>query len=163
MQYSELMDITGKDRVVIKLLDIVLGKGENVCREFLDLLKEDNVNEISPELRDWIKTVDTTGKISASGGSRVYAPTIIGASLDPTVALSGKSDVWQNCKISASGGSSVYAPTITGAVLGTIEINMTAANAPGNHQKADKDQANTRLSEASKIKEKPPVSKSKEH
>uniref|UniRef100_A0A8C1Z8D5 Si:dkey-10c21.1 n=1 Tax=Cyprinus carpio TaxID=7962 RepID=A0A8C1Z8D5_CYPCA len=58
-QYNELMDMKPKERVIIKLLDIILSKGENVCREFLDLLKEDDVNEISPELRDWIKTVDT--------------------------------------------------------------------------------------------------------
>uniref|UniRef100_A0A672RW65 CARD domain-containing protein n=1 Tax=Sinocyclocheilus grahami TaxID=75366 RepID=A0A672RW65_SINGR len=58
-QYRELMDMTGKDRVVIKLLDIILGKGENVCRDFLDLLKNDDVNELYPELRGWIKTVDT--------------------------------------------------------------------------------------------------------
>ncbi|XP_016394731.1 uncharacterized protein LOC107728915 isoform X3 [Sinocyclocheilus rhinocerous] len=58
-QYRELMDMTGKDRVVIKLLDIILGKGENVCRDFLDLLKNDDVNELYPELREWIKTVDT--------------------------------------------------------------------------------------------------------
>uniref|UniRef100_A0A671MQI9 CARD domain-containing protein n=1 Tax=Sinocyclocheilus anshuiensis TaxID=1608454 RepID=A0A671MQI9_9TELE len=61
-QYRELMDMTGKDRVVIKLLDIILGKGENVCRDFLDLLKNDDVNEFYPELREWIKTVDTKGK-----------------------------------------------------------------------------------------------------
>uniref|UniRef100_A0A9J8B4F4 Si:dkey-10c21.1 n=1 Tax=Cyprinus carpio carpio TaxID=630221 RepID=A0A9J8B4F4_CYPCA len=58
-QYNELMDMKPKERVIIKLLDIILSKGENVCRKFLDLLKEDDVNEISPELRDWIKTVDT--------------------------------------------------------------------------------------------------------
>ncbi|XP_016126154.1 uncharacterized protein [Sinocyclocheilus grahami] len=58
-QYSELMDMTAKERVIIRLLDIILGRGENVCRKFLDLLKEDDVNEISPELREWIKTVDT--------------------------------------------------------------------------------------------------------
>ncbi|XP_016375720.1 uncharacterized protein LOC107714395 isoform X4 [Sinocyclocheilus rhinocerous] len=58
-QYSELMDMTAKERVIIRLLDIILGRGENVCRKFLDLLKDDDVNEISPELREWIKTVDT--------------------------------------------------------------------------------------------------------
>ncbi|XP_016301093.1 uncharacterized protein LOC107657502 isoform X3 [Sinocyclocheilus anshuiensis] len=58
-QYSELMDMAAKERVIIRLLDIILGRGESVCRKFLDLLKEDDVNEISPELREWIRTVDT--------------------------------------------------------------------------------------------------------
>ncbi|XP_052462788.1 uncharacterized protein LOC128020147 [Carassius gibelio] len=57
-QYTELMEMRAKERV-IRLLDIILGNGENVCRKFLDLLKEDDVNESSPELREWIKTVDT--------------------------------------------------------------------------------------------------------
>ncbi|XP_059417261.1 uncharacterized protein LOC132152519 [Carassius carassius] len=57
-QYTELMDMRAMERV-IRLLDIILGKGENVCRKFLDLLKEDDVNESSPELREWIKTVYT--------------------------------------------------------------------------------------------------------
>ncbi|XP_016150073.1 uncharacterized protein [Sinocyclocheilus grahami] len=72
-QYRELMDMTGKDRVVIKLLDIILGKGENVCRDFLDLLKNDDVNELYPELRGWIKTVDTkeTATMTGQSGTKV--------------------------------------------------------------------------------------------
>ncbi|XP_016305387.1 uncharacterized protein LOC107660578 isoform X2 [Sinocyclocheilus anshuiensis] len=72
-QYRELMDMTGKDRVVIKLLDIILGKGENVCRDFLDLLKNDDVNEFYPELREWIKTVDTkeTATMTGQSGTKV--------------------------------------------------------------------------------------------
>ncbi len=61
-QYEDLMVMKAKDSV-IKLLDTILRSGENVCRDFLDLLKDDDVNEISPELRDWIKTVDTEGKL----------------------------------------------------------------------------------------------------
>ncbi|RXN08557.1 hypothetical protein ROHU_031819 [Labeo rohita] len=55
--------VQGKEKGVIKLLDIILGKGEDVCRQFLDLLKEDDVNEFSPELREWTKTVDTKAKL----------------------------------------------------------------------------------------------------
>ncbi|XP_016126153.1 uncharacterized protein [Sinocyclocheilus grahami] len=121
-QYSELMDMTAKERVIIRLLDIILGRGENVCRKFLDLLKEDDVNEISPELREWIKTVDTKdqktetdckrrksgdrpiqGNISASDGSFINSPAITGRSLcatefNTTAAPSGRSDVQANCK-----------------------------------------------------------------
>ncbi len=61
-QYDDLMDMKAKDGV-IKLLDTILRSGKNVCRDFLDLLKDDDVNEISPELRDWIKTVNTEGKL----------------------------------------------------------------------------------------------------
>lgn len=71
-QYNELMDMKPKERVIIKLLDIILSKGENVCREFLDLLKEDDVNEISPELRDWIKTVDTECKLLCKSLVHIY-------------------------------------------------------------------------------------------
>ncbi|KAL1267523.1 hypothetical protein QQF64_032886 [Cirrhinus molitorella] len=57
-QYNTLKNMQG-EMGVIELLDIVLGKGEDVCRTFLDLLKKDDVNEFSPELRKWIKTVGT--------------------------------------------------------------------------------------------------------
>ncbi|XP_048021103.1 NACHT, LRR and PYD domains-containing protein 1 homolog isoform X2 [Megalobrama amblycephala] len=60
-EYEELKSMTVPRNMVIKLLDIILGKGENVCRDFLILLKDDKVNEISPELSKWIKTVDTSG------------------------------------------------------------------------------------------------------
>lgn len=60
-EYDELKSVTVPRDRVVKLLDIILGKGENVCRDFLILLKDDDVNEISPELRNWIKTVDTSG------------------------------------------------------------------------------------------------------
>ncbi|XP_050974290.1 uncharacterized protein LOC127170420 [Labeo rohita] len=73
-QYSELIDITGKEKGVIKLLDIILGKGEDVCRQFLDLLKEDDVNEFSPELREWTKTVDTKGTANMTGPSDTKVP-----------------------------------------------------------------------------------------
>ncbi len=61
-QYDDLIYMKAKDGV-IKLLDTILRSGKNVCRDFLDLLKDDDVNEISPELRDWIKTVNTEGKL----------------------------------------------------------------------------------------------------
>lgn len=62
-EYDHLKSMTVYKDVVIKLLDIIHGKGENVCRNFLNLLKNDDVNEFSPELREWIKTVDTSGML----------------------------------------------------------------------------------------------------
>lgn len=62
-EYDELKSMTVSKEMVIKLLDIILGKGEKVCRDFLILLKDDDVNEFSPELREWIKTLDTSGKL----------------------------------------------------------------------------------------------------
>ncbi|XP_016305386.1 uncharacterized protein LOC107660578 isoform X1 [Sinocyclocheilus anshuiensis] len=116
-QYRELMDMTGKDRVVIKLLDIILGKGENVCRDFLDLLKNDDVNEFYPELREWIKTVDTK----------------------ETATMTGQSGTKVNSKISASGGSVVYSPIITDTSQGSIEMHMTVAPSGRIDQKPDRD------------------------
>lgn len=60
-EYDELNSMTVARDMVIKLLDFILGKGENVCRNFLNLLKDDEVNEFSPELRKWIEAVDTSG------------------------------------------------------------------------------------------------------
>ncbi|XP_026127193.1 uncharacterized protein LOC113108346 isoform X2 [Carassius auratus] len=105
LHYRELMDMTGKDRVVIKLLDIIIGNGENVCRNFLNLLKNDDVNELYPELREWTKTVDTK----------------------ETATTTRQPGIKVNSNISASDGSVVYSPIITGASLGSIEMNMTLA------------------------------------
>ncbi|XP_050974293.1 uncharacterized protein si:dkey-10c21.1 isoform X2 [Labeo rohita] len=104
-EYSELIDMQSKNTGVIKLLDIILGKGEDVCRKFLDLLKEDDVNEFSPELRKWIKTVDTkeTANMTRPSGTQV------------------------TCTISASNGGSVFSPLITESSLGPVTMNLTAA------------------------------------
>ncbi|XP_067265448.1 uncharacterized protein si:dkey-10c21.1 isoform X1 [Chanodichthys erythropterus] len=117
-EYDELNSMTVSRDMVIKLLDFILGKGENVCRDFLILLKDDEVNEFSPELRKWIETVDTseTANTAAHSGIQVTS------------------------KIYASGGSNVYSPNITGATLGSIEMNMTIApSGKSNCQKPDRD------------------------
>ncbi|XP_057192748.1 uncharacterized protein si:dkey-10c21.1 isoform X2 [Triplophysa rosa] len=59
-EYDMLKYISVPRKQVIELMDIILGKGEKVCREFLKMLKEDDVNEFSPQLRDWIKTVNNS-------------------------------------------------------------------------------------------------------
>jgi len=62
-EYETIKYINVPTEAVIQLLDIIHGKGENVCRLFLNLLKKDEVNEFSPELREWIKTVGTSGRL----------------------------------------------------------------------------------------------------
>ncbi|XP_051565117.1 uncharacterized protein si:dkey-10c21.1 isoform X2 [Myxocyprinus asiaticus] len=69
-EYEKLKSITVPTDKTIELLDIILRKGENVCREFLDLLKKDDVNEMYPELRNWVKTVkisETTNRAGSQG------------------------------------------------------------------------------------------------
>ncbi|XP_016394729.1 uncharacterized protein LOC107728915 isoform X1 [Sinocyclocheilus rhinocerous] len=135
-QYRELMDMTGKDRVVIKLLDIILGKGENVCRDFLDLLKNDDVNELYPELREWIKTVDTKdlkAEKDCNNGESGNRPK------QETATMTGQSGTKVSSKTFASGGSVVYSPIITDASLGPIEMNMTVAPSGRIVQKPDRD------------------------
>ncbi|XP_077072127.1 uncharacterized protein LOC143723500 [Siphateles boraxobius] len=70
-EYENLKSMKVPTEVVIKLLDIIYGKGENVCRDFLNLLKNDDVNEFSPELREWIKTVDTSETANTAGQSGI--------------------------------------------------------------------------------------------
>ncbi|XP_058642790.1 uncharacterized protein si:dkey-10c21.1 isoform X2 [Onychostoma macrolepis] len=120
-QYRDLKEMKAKDRV-IQLLDIILERGENACRDFLYLLKEDDVNEISPELSDWIKTVDT----------------------EETTNMTEQSGIQVTCKNSASGGGSIIAPVITGGNLSSFEMNTTVAPSgrqvvQTNYQKSDRD------------------------
>ncbi|CAM4600993.1 unnamed protein product [Leuciscus chuanchicus] len=70
-EYDHLKSMTIPRDAVIKLLDIIHGKGGNVCRTFLNLLKSDDVNEFSPELREWIKTVDTSETANTAGQSGI--------------------------------------------------------------------------------------------
>ncbi|KAF4087198.1 hypothetical protein AMELA_G00092790 [Ameiurus melas] len=45
---------------------ITSNKGQSVCVDFLQLLKEDDVNESSPELKEWITSVNTSSEIKAA-------------------------------------------------------------------------------------------------
>ncbi|XP_056610743.1 uncharacterized protein si:dkey-10c21.1 isoform X2 [Triplophysa dalaica] len=72
-EYETLKSISVPQKQVIELLDIILKKGERVCGDFLEMLLKDEVNEFSPELRKWIKTVkisDTTDNVVAQTTSR---------------------------------------------------------------------------------------------
>ncbi|KAK7154487.1 hypothetical protein R3I94_007724 [Phoxinus phoxinus] len=139
-EYDNLM-ITAPTEGVIKLLDIIHGKGENVCRNFLNLLKNDDVNEFSPELRKWIKTVDTSVQKPDKDWEKREAAN---RSIQETANTAGQSGIQVTSNISASDGGHVFSPIITGSTLGSFEMNMTFApsaksNVPANFQKHDRD------------------------
>lgn len=62
-EYIKVKSIQDPSANITELLDIILQKGDLVCVAFLELLKNDDVNESRPELKDWIATVDTSGII----------------------------------------------------------------------------------------------------
>lgn len=55
-EYTGLKNIADPCTQITELLDLILRKGGNFCIKFLSLLKEDDVNECSPDLRKWITT-----------------------------------------------------------------------------------------------------------
>ncbi|KAK2849815.1 hypothetical protein Q7C36_008598 [Tachysurus vachellii] len=59
-EYIKVKSIQDPSANITELLDIILQKGDLVCVAFLELLKNDDVNESRPELKDWITTVDTS-------------------------------------------------------------------------------------------------------
>lgn len=50
--YRNLSDIPERERKVINLLDKLMGKGEETCRQFIDLLRQDCILENFPTLKD---------------------------------------------------------------------------------------------------------------
>ncbi|KAK2849814.1 hypothetical protein Q7C36_008597 [Tachysurus vachellii] len=59
-EYIKVKSIQDPSANITELLDIILKKGDSICVAFLELLKNDDVNESRPELKDWITTVDTS-------------------------------------------------------------------------------------------------------
>lgn len=59
-EYTKLKMISDPGTQITELLDLMLQKENKVCFKFLELLKDDDVNESSPALREWIKSVNTT-------------------------------------------------------------------------------------------------------
>ncbi|XP_077055492.1 caspase 20, apoptosis-related cysteine peptidase isoform X2 [Siphateles boraxobius] len=51
-EYKNLTDISEREKRVINLLDKLMGKGEETCRNFIDLLRNDSILEICPTLKD---------------------------------------------------------------------------------------------------------------
>ncbi|CAB1329071.1 unnamed protein product [Coregonus sp. 'balchen'] len=56
-EYQSLMSVQEPEDKVIKLIDKILGKKETTSLQFLDTLKESDVNDTYPQLRQWITTV----------------------------------------------------------------------------------------------------------
>ncbi|KAL6484301.1 hypothetical protein MHYP_G00063460 [Metynnis hypsauchen] len=99
------MDVSDRADRVTKLLDTILSKGDPLCLKFLDLLKEEDVNESSPELREWIGTVNTSEQSLATGRSETDS--IAGAQMNPGTQIQG-----DNVMINANNGASCFAPII---------------------------------------------------
>ncbi|KAL6484297.1 hypothetical protein MHYP_G00063420 [Metynnis hypsauchen] len=104
-EYGRLMDVSDRADRVTKLLDTILSKGDPLCLKFLDLLKEEDVNESSPELREWIGTVNTSEQSLATGRSETDS--IAGAQMNPGTQIQG-----DNVMINANNGASCFAPII---------------------------------------------------
>lgn len=117
-EYGKLKSISknaSEENVAIELLDIICEKGENVCQDFLKMLEDDDVNEISPELRVWIKTVEIKETEKAGPSNHLQNPR-------PSSGVSAS--------LIASDGSTVFAPIIMNSnISDSIHINMNAPNA----------------------------------
>lgn len=50
--YRNLSDIRKREEKVINLLDKLMGRGEETCRQFIDLLRQDFILEMFPKLKD---------------------------------------------------------------------------------------------------------------
>jgi len=51
-EYMNLTDISERQKRIINLLDKLIGKGEETCRNFIDLLRNDSILEMCPTLKD---------------------------------------------------------------------------------------------------------------
>ncbi|XP_056321796.1 uncharacterized protein si:dkey-10c21.1 [Danio aesculapii] len=122
-EYNDLMSVSSSRSIVINLLDLLIGKGESTCLTFLKLLKEDDVNESFPELREWIKTVDTSVNADMNGSPSLKPP-----------------GTRVTCKISAPKCSDVYTSTIADSSTGSIVLNATTVTlGRSDYQKAERD------------------------
>ncbi|XP_053483392.1 uncharacterized protein LOC128609075 isoform X2 [Ictalurus furcatus] len=138
-EYTKLKNLSNPGTQITELLDLMLQKGQSVCMDFLKLLKEDDVNESSPELKKWITSVNTCLEIKAapqiagqSSGSSVniteddtssvYVP-IISGEIKAAPQHSGQSS-GSSVNISATDGSSVYVPMISGSQISSLSMNM---------------------------------------
>ncbi|XP_062862600.1 apoptosis-associated speck-like protein containing a CARD [Trichomycterus rosablanca] len=68
-EYDMVNSIPDPSQKIIKILDLMVRKGDGICRAFLEMLKDNEVNESSPELRAWIATVNTSSSASSSSSS----------------------------------------------------------------------------------------------
>ncbi|XP_062862652.1 uncharacterized protein si:dkey-10c21.1 [Trichomycterus rosablanca] len=112
-EYDMVNSIPDPSQKTTKILDLMLGKGDGICRAFLEMLKDDDVNESSPELKKWIATVDTSSSAHSSAcSSSVAVPNNTGQSTSTTV------------NIQAHGGSNVNAPVMCSNNIKTLNTNI---------------------------------------
>ncbi|XP_017324563.1 uncharacterized protein si:dkey-10c21.1 [Ictalurus punctatus] len=104
-EYTKLKNLSNPGTQITELLDLMLQKGQSVCMDFLKLLKEDDVNESSPELKEWITSVNTSSEIKAAPQS---ADQSSGSSVN----------------ITATDGSSIHVPMISGSQISSLSMNM---------------------------------------
>lgn len=60
-EYDKIKSFQDPTAKMTELLDIIVGKGQSTCIAFLQMLKEDDVNESRPELKKWISAVNISG------------------------------------------------------------------------------------------------------
>ncbi|KAL6484440.1 hypothetical protein MHYP_G00064850 [Metynnis hypsauchen] len=103
-QLKQFKERNGMKNMIGELLDRIMKKGPSVCGQFLDLLRDENVNESCPELRDWITTLNTSGRSAVSGTS--------------------SSSAGKRVCIQADGGSNVFAPVYSNMSMGNFSMNV---------------------------------------
>ncbi|KAF7709741.1 hypothetical protein HF521_016591 [Silurus meridionalis] len=116
-EYFSLKNGSDPGTQITKLLDLILSKGQTECIDFLELLKEEEVNESSPQLKEWITSVNTS-EIKAASQSSVQ-------SLETSDApQSSIPSTGTSVTINASGISSVFNPMIVGSQISGLSMNM---------------------------------------
>ncbi|KAK3543312.1 hypothetical protein QTP70_014028 [Hemibagrus guttatus] len=76
-EYTKVKSIQDPIEKITELLDIILKKGNPTCIAFLQLLKEDKVNESRPELKQWLTTVNTSAPADETENSNTQKLQII--------------------------------------------------------------------------------------
>ncbi|KAG7330916.1 hypothetical protein KOW79_004885 [Hemibagrus wyckioides] len=73
-EYTKVKSIQDPILKITELLDIILKKKDPTCIAFLQLLKEEGVNESRPELKQWISTVNTSALADKTENSNTPQP-----------------------------------------------------------------------------------------
>ncbi|XP_078085350.1 uncharacterized protein LOC144504061 [Mustelus asterias] len=99
-EYQKLKAENDPEKRIINLLDIVIGKGNSFCEQFIRVLQKDKVKETYPKLMEWLSNREQapsgtnfsgrqiiSADVHATGGSFVVCPII------QTDQISGTSSV----------------------------------------------------------------------
>ncbi|XP_072333925.1 uncharacterized protein [Scyliorhinus torazame] len=86
-EYQKLKAENDPERRIINLLDIIIGKGNSFCEQFIHVLQKDKVKETYPRLIDWLSSTEQaysganlngrqiiSADVHATGGSFVICP-----------------------------------------------------------------------------------------